>query len=71
MKYGKIGWNIMYEFNEFDFDGSFNVLNSLIGNGTSVCWASIKYFFGEVSTTESERNQCNCFIHIKSNAFLL
>lgn len=49
MKYGKIGWNINYEFNEFDFDGSFKVLNTLIGDESSICWVSVKYFLGEVS----------------------
>lgn len=48
MKYGKIGWNIIYEFNEFDFDSSFNVLKTLITNESSICWVSVKYFLGEV-----------------------
>lgn len=48
LKYGKIGWNINYEFNDFDFDLSFNVLNTLVANDNSICWISVKYFLGEV-----------------------
>lgn len=65
MKYGKMGWNINYDFNEFDFDGSFNVLNTLIANESSICWVGVKYFLGEVSrifTTINSKQAANKMI---------
>lgn len=63
MKYGKFGWNISYEFNEFDFDDSFNVLNTVVANESTICWASFKYFLGEVSERFTRDKSCNryCF----------
>jgi dynein heavy chain len=55
-KYGKIGWNVRYDFNESDFRVSFNILktylNKILGTGTTedaskIPWDSLKYLIGE------------------------
>lgn len=53
-KYGKIGWNIAYDFNESDFRVSMNILNTYLTKAFDqgdqrIPWASLKYLIGEVS----------------------
>ena len=53
-KYGKIGWNIAYDFNESDFRVCMTLLNtyltkSLESPDKKIPWASLKYLIGEVS----------------------
>lgn len=59
-KYGKIGWNVNYDFNEFDFDISAKVLSLFGGKDDRlqskeniIPWNGLRYLLGEVS---------NCFI---------
>ncbi|EDO35852.1 predicted protein [Nematostella vectensis] len=52
-KYGKIGWNIAYDFNESDFRVCMTLLNtyltkSLQNTDVKIPWASLKYLIGEV-----------------------
>jgi len=53
-KYGKIGWNINYDFNESDFRVCMQLLNTYLtkaffqGDG-KIPWESLKYLVGEVS----------------------
>ena len=52
-KYGKIGWNIAYDFNESDFRVSMNILNTYLTKAfdqgeARIPWASLKYLIGEV-----------------------
>ena len=54
-KYGKIGWNIAYDFNESDFRVSMNILNTYLTKAFDqgeqrIPWASLKYLIGEVSS---------------------
>ena len=51
-KYGKIGWNVTYDFNYSDFNISFRLLNlylskSLENKEDSIPWDSLKYLIGE------------------------
>uniref|UniRef100_A0AAV2KWR9 AAA+ ATPase domain-containing protein n=1 Tax=Knipowitschia caucasica TaxID=637954 RepID=A0AAV2KWR9_KNICA len=52
-KYGKIGWNVPYDFNDSDFFVCMEVLNTYLtkahtqGDG-SIPWGSLKYLIGEV-----------------------
>lgn len=51
-KFGKIGWNIMYDFNESDFGISIKLLNYYLGksledNDEMRPWGSLKYLIGE------------------------
>ncbi len=51
-KYGKIGWNVAYDFNESDFRISTKLLSMYLGkafdNDDPVPWASVKYLIGEL-----------------------
>lgn len=51
-KFGKIGWNVSYDFNESDFRISIKLLNlyqnkSLVNGDDTIPWASLKYLVGE------------------------
>ena len=55
-KYGKIGWNVSYDFNESDFQVCMDILNTYLTkaeeNGdTKIPWSSLKYLIGEVRTS--------------------
>ncbi|ESO91629.1 hypothetical protein LOTGIDRAFT_122204, partial [Lottia gigantea] len=52
-KYGKIGWNVSYDFNESDFRVCMQILNTYLTKSTDqgdskIPWASLKYLIGEV-----------------------
>ncbi|XP_021370512.1 dynein heavy chain 10, axonemal-like isoform X1 [Mizuhopecten yessoensis] len=52
-KYGKIGWNISYDFNESDFRVCMQILNTYLTKAeeqgeTKIPWNSLKYLIGEV-----------------------
>ncbi|XP_067910594.1 dynein axonemal heavy chain 10 isoform X6 [Heterodontus francisci] len=52
-KYGKIGWNVSYDFNESDFLVCMEILNTYLTkayeqNDTRIPWGSLKYLIGEV-----------------------
>ncbi|TPP59989.1 Dynein heavy chain 10 axonemal [Fasciola gigantica] len=52
-KYGKIGWNIPYDFNESDFRVCKNILATYLQKAhnegdTKIPWDSLKYLIGEV-----------------------
>ena len=51
-KYGKIGWNVTYDFNQSDFTISFRLLNMYLtkswdNNEEQIPWSSLKYLIGE------------------------
>ncbi|PVD32839.1 hypothetical protein C0Q70_08286 [Pomacea canaliculata] len=52
-KYGKIGWNVSYDFNESDFRVCMQILNTYLTKAqeqadTKIPWNSLKYLIGEV-----------------------
>ncbi|XP_017580699.2 dynein heavy chain 10, axonemal [Pygocentrus nattereri] len=52
-KYGKIGWNVPYDFNESDFLVCMEILNTYLTKAHSqddakIPWGSLKYLIGEV-----------------------
>ncbi|KAM5191717.1 dynein axonemal heavy chain 10 [Mantella aurantiaca] len=52
-KFGKIGWNVPYDFNESDFQVCMEILNTYLTkaytqNDTRIPWGSLKYLIGEV-----------------------
>ncbi|XP_033947329.1 dynein axonemal heavy chain 10 [Pseudochaenichthys georgianus] len=52
-KYGKIGWNVPYDFNESDFSVSMEILNTYLTKAhnqkdSDIPWGSLKYLIGEV-----------------------
>jgi len=53
-KYGKIGWNVSYDFNDSDFQVCMDILRTYLtkahNNGdTKIPWNSLKYLIGEAS----------------------
>ena len=51
-KYGKIGWNVSYDFNESDFKVALTILKtylskSLSANDPKIPWSSLRYLIGE------------------------
>ena len=64
-KYGKIGWNIAYDFNESDFRVSMALLNTYLNKAlnnqdTKIPWASLKYLVGEVSRQYTQTSVRRC-----------
>ncbi|XP_048858906.1 dynein axonemal heavy chain 10 [Brienomyrus brachyistius] len=52
-KYGKIGWNVPYDFNESDFQVCMEILNTYLTKAYTqgddrIPWGSLKYLIGEV-----------------------
>nr|XP_015221526.1 PREDICTED: dynein heavy chain 10, axonemal [Lepisosteus oculatus] len=52
-KYGKIGWNVPYDFNESDFQVCMEILNTYLTKSyhqgdSKIPWGSLKYLIGEV-----------------------
>ncbi|KAL8575829.1 Dynein heavy chain 10, axonemal [Nucella lapillus] len=52
-KYGKIGWNVSYDFNESDFRVCMQILNTYLTKAAQqgdelIPWSSLKYLIGEV-----------------------
>ena len=52
-KYGKVGWNIPYDFNESDFATSLMLLNTYLTKALKnkdkhIPWGSLRYLIGEV-----------------------
>ncbi|XP_042636525.1 dynein axonemal heavy chain 10 [Orycteropus afer afer] len=52
-KFGKIGWNVYYDFNESDFQVCMEILNTYLTkafqqNDPRIPWGSLKYLIGEV-----------------------
>ncbi|KAL6114194.1 dnah10 [Pungitius sinensis] len=52
-KYGKIGWNVPYDFNESDFFVCMEILKTYLTKAhnqgeTNIPWGSLKYLIGEV-----------------------
>ncbi|KAM9193992.1 dynein axonemal heavy chain 10 [Dugong dugon] len=52
-KFGKIGWNVYYDFNDSDFQVCMEILNTYLTkafqqNDPRIPWASLKYLIGEV-----------------------
>lgn len=48
-KYGALGWNIKYEFNESDLQVSMELLYMLLQEHSSVPWEALRYLTGEIS----------------------
>lgn len=55
-KYGKLGWNVPYDFNETDFRISLALINTYLGKGMAAAsstadeaipWATLRYLIGE------------------------
>lgn len=57
-KYGKLGFNISYDFNESDFNVCIEILNTYLSrNEEKIPWNSLKYLIGEVSKIAVRTNK--------------
>jgi dynein heavy chain len=71
-KYGKLGWNVPYDFNETDFRISLALINTYLGkamgSGSSmgedaIPWATLRYLIGEAMYGEllqGSAYSCKC-----------
>jgi len=79
-KYGKIGWNVSYDFNESDFRISVHLLNlyltkAYINKEEAIPWNSLKYLIGEAMyggrvTDDFDRRVLVCYLDEYMGDFL-
>lgn len=79
-KYGKIGWNINYDFNESDFRISFKLLGLYLRKAYDnkeevIPWSSLKYLIGEAMyggrvTDDYDRRVLVCYLDEYMGDFL-
>lgn len=48
-KFGPLGWNIKYEFNDSDLDTSKTVINNLLNENESIPWDAMLYVTGNIN----------------------
>ncbi|KNE56972.1 hypothetical protein AMAG_17984 [Allomyces macrogynus ATCC 38327] len=67
-KYGKIGWNVKYDFNESDFRVSFSTLKIYLNKSMDkIPWSTLRYLIGETTyggrvTDEYDRRVVNTYL---------
>jgi len=79
-KYGKIGWNVSYDFNESDFRISVHLLNlyltkAYVNKEEAIPWNSLKYLIGEAMyggrvTDDFDRRVLVCYLDEYMGDFL-
>jgi dynein heavy chain len=47
-KYGPLGWNVKYEFNESDLEVSLETLRMYLQDSNTIQWDAIRYLTGEI-----------------------
>ena len=48
-KFGPLGWNIRYEFNDSDLDTSIKMLENFVKESDDIPWESMKYMTGHIN----------------------
>ena len=48
-KFGPLGWNILYEFNDSDLETSITILKLLLESNENIPWEAIRYVIGEIN----------------------
>lgn len=48
-KFGPLGWNILYEFNDSDLETSLTILKLLLESNENIPWEAIRYVIGEIN----------------------
>nr|CAH7756358.1 unnamed protein product [Callosobruchus chinensis] len=54
-KFGPLGWNIIYEFNDSDRDFAFNTLKMFCAEGT-IPWDALEYLTGKIDILSASSN---------------
>ena len=62
-KYGPLGWNIIYDFNESDFEASQTIIRDMLNDDKEeIAWDAIKYLTGEIiyggRVTDNQDRRC-------------
>ena len=59
-KFGRIGWNVSYDFNESDFRVSFRLLNLYLGKSSDdIPWTTLRYLIGEAMYGGRVSDECD------------
>jgi dynein heavy chain len=78
-KFGRIGWNVPYDFNESDFRISVRLiamyLDKALNLGEPIPWETLRYLIGEAMyggrvTDEFDRRVLNCYLEEYKGDFL-
>eukprot|EP00003_Mantamonas_plastica_P006673 TRINITY_DN1548_c0_g5_i2.p1 TRINITY_DN1548_c0_g5~~TRINITY_DN1548_c0_g5_i2.p1 ORF type:complete len:3052 (-),score=1213.08 TRINITY_DN1548_c0_g5_i2:66-8516(-) len=79
-KYGKVGWNISYDFNESDFSTSLLLMNTYltkawVNKDSAIPWGSLRYLIGEAMyggrvTDDLDRRILMCYLNEYMGDFL-
>ena len=48
-KFGAIGWNITYEFNDNDLQTSIEMIRNFLSTGKEISWDAMKFMTGEIN----------------------
>lgn len=67
-KFGSIGWNIKYEFNDSDLDTSVKMLRNFIFEAEEIPWDALQFMTGQINyggrvTDDNDKILLNCLLH--------
>lgn len=48
-KFGPLGWNIRYEFNDSDLDTAMTILKNMLDSHQEIPWDALRYVIGEIT----------------------
>ena len=48
-KFGPLGWNIRYEFNDSDLDTGITILHDMLESNEDIPWDALRYVIGQIT----------------------